>query len=119
MLGREVSVPSDLVFCPPELAKVVDHQDYVTRLQESIRTAHEVARDVKAHQVHMKRDYDVKINTREYAMGDFFYVLDSAKTKGGSKKLDPPWKGTGHCCPESIIIPLQDQTSKLSLCNQP
>lgn len=86
MLGREVNVPTDLVFRPPEPAKVVDHEDYVTRLQESIRTAHEVARDVlKTQQVHMKRDYDVKIQTREYAMGDFVYVLDSAKTKGRSK----------------------------------
>lgn len=96
MLGREVNVPTDLVFRSPEPAKVVDHEDYVTRLQESIRTAHEVARDVlKTQQVHMKRDYDVKIQTREYAMGDFVYVLDSAKTKGRSKKLDPPWKGSG------------------------
>lgn len=96
MLGREVNVPTDLVFRPPEPAKVVDHEDYVTRLQESIRTAHEVARDVlKTQQVHMKRDYDVKIHTREYAMGDFVYVLDSAKPKGRSKKLDPPWKGPG------------------------
>lgn len=96
MLGREVNVPTDLVFRPPEPAKVVDHEDYVTRLQESIRTAHEVARDVlKTQQVHMKRDYDIKIHAREYAMGDFVYVLDSAKTKGRSKKLDPPWKGPG------------------------
>lgn len=96
MLGREVSVPADLVFRPPKPAKVVDHEEYVTRLQESIRTAHEVARAVlKTYQVHMKRDYDVKIHTREYAIGNFVYVLDSAKTKGRSMKLDPPWKGPG------------------------
>lgn len=108
MLGREVSVPADLVFCPPKPAKVVDHEEYVTRLQESIQTAHEVARDVlKTHQVHMKRDYDVKIHTREYAIGNIVYVLDSAKTKGRSMKLAPTVEGTRHCCPESIFIPLQ------------
>jgi hypothetical protein len=75
MLGREVSIPADLVFRPPETIASSDHEDYVSRLQESIRTAHEVARDVlKTHQVHMKRDYDVKIHTREYAVGDIICV---------------------------------------------
>lgn len=56
MLGREVNVPTDLVFRPPEPAKVVDHEDYVTRLQESIRTAHEVARDVRLRDVEGSRN---------------------------------------------------------------
>lgn len=91
-----MSVPADLVFRPPETNAPIDHEDYVSRLQDSIQTAHEVARDVlKTHQIHMKRDYAVKIHTREYAVGDLIYVLDSAKTKGRSKKLDPPWKGPG------------------------
>lgn len=86
MLGREVNVRADLVFRPPEPAKVVDHEEYGIRLQESIRTAHEEARDVfKTHQVHMKRDYGVKIHAKEYEIGDFLYVLDSVKTKGRSK----------------------------------
>lgn len=69
-------------FAHPNPQKVVDHEDYVTILQESIRTAHEVASDVlKTYQVHMKRYYDVNIHTTEYAMGDFVSVLDSAKTK--------------------------------------
>lgn len=40
----------------------------------------------------MKREYNVKIHRREYAVG-FFYVLDGAKTKGRSKKLDPMCHG--------------------------
>lgn len=119
MLGREVSVPADLVFRPPKPAKVVDHEEYVTRLQESIRTAHEVARAVlKTYQVHMKRDYDVKIHTREYAIGNFVYVLDSAKTKGRSMKLDPPWKDQALLS-RKYFYTSTSQTSKLSLCNQP
>lgn len=95
-------MPADLVFRPPEPAKVVDHEGYVTRLQKSIRTAYEVARDVlKKHQVHVKRDCDVKIYTREYAVGDFVYVLGRAKTK----EIRPTVEGTRHCCSESIIIP--------------
>ena len=96
VLGSEVRVPADLVLRPSSTNVSVDYEDYVSRLQESIRTAHEVARDaLKIHQVHMKRDYDVKIHTREHAVGNFIYVLESAKTNGRSKKLDPPWKGPG------------------------
>lgn len=43
----------------------------------------------------MKRDNEVKLRTREYAVADIVSVLDAAKTKGRSKKLDPPWKGRG------------------------
>lgn len=35
----------------------------------------------KTHQVHMERDYGVKIHATEYEIGDFVYVLDSVKTK--------------------------------------
>lgn len=96
MLGREVSVPAVLVFRPPDTKESIDHVNYVSKFQESIRTAHEVARNVlKTHQIHMKRDYDVKLYTREYAVSDLDYVLDSAKIMGRAKKLDPAWKGPG------------------------
>lgn len=62
MLGREVTLPADLVFCPPNTDENINLDDYVTRLQESIRLSHEVARNVlKTSQAHAKRDYDVKL----------------------------------------------------------
>lgn len=68
----------------------------VSRLQEFIWTAHEVARNVlRTHEVHMKRNHDMKIHTWEYAVGVIVHVLDAATFKGRSKKLDPPWKGPG------------------------
>ena len=96
MLGREVNLPADLVFRPPDEQNDGDMDDYVFRLQQAIRTSHEIARDVlKTTQSRMKRDYDVKIRSREYKPGDLVYVLDTAKIKGRAKKLDPPWKGPG------------------------
>lgn len=96
MLGREVTLPADLVFRPPNTDENINLDDYVTRLQESIRLSHEVARNVlKTSQAHAKRDYDVKLYTRAYKAGDLVYVLDTAKVKGRCKKLDSPWKGPG------------------------
>lgn len=44
MLGREINLPADLVFCPPNSDKRQDVEDYVTRLKEAIRESHEVVR---------------------------------------------------------------------------
>ena len=96
MLGREINLPADLVFKPAQTEKPENLDDYTTRLQEAIRTSHEIARDVlKTTQSHMKRDYDIKTRLVEYKPGDLVYVLDTAKIKGRAKKLDPPWKGPG------------------------
>lgn len=62
-----------------------DYKNLFGWLMESLET----------HQVHMKRDYNVKIRTREYAVGGIVYMLDTTKTNGRSKKLDPPWNGPG------------------------
>lgn len=116
MLGRgEVSVPADLVFRPPEPAKVVDMrikwQDCRRPYELLMKWPEMVV--LKTYQVHMKRDYNVKIHTREYAVGEFLYmyVLDSAKTKKRSKKLNPPWKGPGIVVHTSTRSDLKTQSS--------
>jgi hypothetical protein len=39
MLGREVNLPADLVFRPPDAVNGEDHEDYVNRLQGAIRVS--------------------------------------------------------------------------------
>lgn len=96
MLGREVNLPSDLVFRPPRNEVQENEQDYVDRLKEAMHQAHEVAREnLKTNQKHMKRDYDLRMRKNEFKPGDLVYVLDMAHVKGRNKKLDPPWKGPG------------------------
>jgi transposase InsO family protein len=96
ILGREVNLPADLVFRPPDAVHGEDHEDYVNRLQGAIRLSNEITRNVlTTHQARMKRDYDVRIREQDYKPSDLFYVLDTAKIKGRAKKLDPPWKGPG------------------------
>ncbi|XP_071494072.1 uncharacterized protein [Diadema antillarum] len=43
----------------------------------------------------MKRDYDLRVFSREYQGGDRVYVLDTATVKGQRRKLSPSWKGPG------------------------
>ena len=48
---------------------------------------------LKATQKRSKRDYDLRTRRREYQVGQWVYVLDTAHIKGRCKKLSPPWRG--------------------------
>lgn len=96
MLGREVNLPADLVFKPILEETFESEEEYVTKLRENMREAHEVARrQLQTSQEMMKRDYDTNMKQFEYQPGEFVYMLDTAHLKGRAKKLDPPWKGPG------------------------
>lgn len=73
-----------------------DLDQYLAELIKNICLAHETARDtLKTTQSIMKRDYDLKILEKAYKVEDIVYVLDTAKVKGKSRTLTPPWKGPG------------------------
>lgn len=96
MLGREICLPTDLVFRPPKEDKTEDEHVFVTELKENIRKTHEFARKkLQTNQEYMKKDYDLNVRKNEYKPGDFVYILETATRKGRNKKLDPPWKGPG------------------------
>lgn len=95
MLGREVNTPAHLMF--PQVGEKKDSLDgYVAELVSSVQKAHEVARSkLKTATKRMKRNYDLRILERSYAVKDPVYILDKAAVKGECKKLGPPWKGPG------------------------
>ncbi|MCU7901933.1 MAG: DDE-type integrase/transposase/recombinase [Candidatus Thiodiazotropha sp. (ex Lucinoma aequizonata)] len=96
MLGREVNLPSDLVFSSSSKDTGLDENTYINQLVENMRKAHESARStLKTTQRVMKRNYDLRVLQRTYEEGDAVYILDTAVTKGKSRKLCPPWKGPG------------------------
>ena len=88
MLGREVNFQSDLIF--PGLKNIENESsipEYVSELENNIKIAHETASTtLKANQEKMKRDYDLRVFLRTYNVGDPMYVLDTAVTKGKSRK---------------------------------
>lgn len=93
MLGREVNSPAYLMF-PQAVDEPLSADQYVATLMKNIRAAHNVARDtLKTSLRRMKRDYDIRLLQRTYAVGDVVYLLDTASIKGKCKKLSSPWKG--------------------------
>ena len=94
-VDRSPNQPVDLVFKSMSESDD-DHEDYVRGLEHAITLAHDVARSkLKTTQAKMKKDYDLKILEKQYKVGDYVYVLDTAKVKGKNPKLQPSWKGPG------------------------
>ena len=94
MLGREINLPSDLMFPIKERKTFNSTENYCVDLVSSLELAHEVARErLDGNQKRMKRDYDLKVRKYQFKQGDIVYMLDQAAIKGKCKKLLPPWKG--------------------------
>ena len=95
MLGREVNTPAYLML-PQVSERKDDVEGFVAELVESIQKAHEVARsNLRTATKRMKRNYDLRILQRTYAVKDPVYILDKASVKGECKKLGIVWKGPG------------------------
>lgn len=93
MLGREVYTPADLIY-PGGKKESVTVSEYVKNLDQSMVQAHEQARQTLQSNLEVrKRDYDLRLNSRSYCLGDIVYILDCASKKGSSKKLSPQWIG--------------------------
>ena len=93
MLGRETISPSELLYptCEPPGE---DPETYCSTLNSNMKEAHRVARATLGESVaKMKRDYDLRLFSRQYKVGDVVYSLNSATIKGQCKKLGSPWKG--------------------------
>ncbi|VDI11720.1 Hypothetical predicted protein [Mytilus galloprovincialis] len=95
VFGREVNQPIDLVL--GQIKERFPDQDickYVQSLRNSLKDAHDIARDnLKSAQKRQKQDYDLNLNFRKYCVGDIVLKLDTARKVGISPKLKAPWKG--------------------------
>ena len=95
MLGREVNTPVDIAFGSKQSVKE-DPQEYAVRLREALIEAHEVARKtLKASNLRMKQDYDLKAFKKQLKVGDPVFCVDHSVKKGRVAKLRPTWKGPG------------------------
>ncbi len=93
MLGREVNIPTYLMF-PQNREEPREPEDYVTKLTQDIQNAHTRARaTLKTSLRRSKRNYDLRVLVRNYEERDVVYLLDTAVVKGKSRKLSPPWRG--------------------------
>lgn len=77
----------DMVYTYPSLSATNTKH---TRFSKNFRKRHK-STDNRAI-IHVKV-FLLEIRMWKFAVGDLVYVLDTAKTKGRSKKLNPLWKG--------------------------
>jgi hypothetical protein len=94
MLGREVTLPLDLMFgCPPaEMPK--DSVEYVAELEESLEKAHAYAREkLKKAAERQKRIHDRLVKGSPYQPGDMVWLFNPLRKVGKSPKLQCYWEG--------------------------
>ena len=112
MLGREINIPAHLMF-PLAAVEPVNVNEYVGTLMRNIEKAHTAARNnLKTSTKRMKRDYDIRILSRNYQEGDVIYLMDTAAITGKCKKLSSPWKG-----PAVVVNKLSESLFRVKLKN--
>ena len=101
MLGREVYSPINMeigvVTSVPDDGEATNEHDYVAEFRQRQEKIHALVRDnlAKSRQ-RQKRDHDVRLSYNSYKVGDYVYVMDTARKKGKSPKLNPN-KYLGPC----------------------
>jgi transposase InsO family protein len=96
MLGRDVTVPLDLLAgpAPPSVESPQPTSDYVEGLQQRLHDVHAFARgQLSAKLEKRKLLYDRSQYQTTYEVGDLVYVINSASKKGQSRKLQSVFCG--------------------------
>ena len=92
MLGREVRQPLELMTgVPCETASI---HEYVQKTEERLREIHQAIRAaLKEQQRRQKRDYEFRVFTARYEIGDAVFLANSAAKVGQCRKLASLWNG--------------------------
>lgn len=95
MFGRELPMPSDIVYNHSSMSEEIPVTDYVKSLIDLMREAYQdVRKHVQVTQLRQKRDFDRLSYDPEINIGDVVYARDSPKQKKRiSAKLLPVFKG--------------------------
>ena len=95
MLGREVRQPHEVIFGNTKPQKgYSEPTSYVEHIEASIQQTQEAARKfLKRAQQNQKRLYDMNVLRKHYQVGDLVYILNDAKSKGKSPKLQSVREG--------------------------
>ncbi|PIK55025.1 Retrovirus-related Pol polyprotein from transposon [Apostichopus japonicus] len=76
MLGREMNLPVDLLVPPPHV-EISSSISYVSKLEEKLRTVHEMARiETNASVERQKKSYDRLSNAKNYNVGDKVWLYN-------------------------------------------
>ena len=96
MLGREVRCPIDLMLKLGEGGGEPGRLEnkFIKEMEETWRTAHILAREELCMAQRRQKDYyDLRKRVVRFKVGDVVLRKNNAGVVGGSKKLNPVWKG--------------------------
>ena len=116
MLGREVRLPSEIVFGNRGIKRdeITSYGQYVDQLRSNMLTAHRIARDnLEKSAKRRKALYDAKLVHHNYQQGDFVWVLNETRKVGQCPKLQPMYVG-----PYPILKRLDDLTFLVQMDSQ-
>ena len=108
MLGREIEVPLDVITeSSPDAPPLTS--EYAVALQQRLASAHEVARrHLGKAAERQKRNYDKRVSSKPFRVGDSVWLHHVRRRKGRNPKLDSPWEG-----PYLVVSALSDVTYRI------
>ena len=90
MFGREVNLPSDLLYPFPKPEAPPNVHDYVMSMREQMEDCYYLAREaLRETAERQKRDHDTRIVEKQYQKGDLVMKLTSIGSKFDSKYSGP------------------------------
>ena len=89
MFGREINIPSDILYTFPRPEEPENIHEYVHDLRDKMEECYHIVRkNLKSAAERQKQDYDSRMVEYRYKKGDVVY-----KREGFGKKLDTKYKG--------------------------
>ena len=110
-LGREIDLPVDLLYPAPPIEPRTPSNEYVTEIQDKMKTVHEMARaSLLEASRKQKIQNDRKVSKHSYKIGDAVWLRSYTKQRGlsRSRKLQLRWEG-----PFKIVRKKSDLTYKV------
>ena len=94
MLGRETTIPLDILYEMPVSLKSYDINQWVWELRETLETAHTFVRQNTGTSIQrQKRYHDEKANYEQFKVDDTVYVYFPVKKTGQTSKFSSFWRG--------------------------
>ena len=94
MLGRETSLPVDLMYERPQIMKEESPNQWAWILREKLEKAHSFVREnLDTAMNRQKRYHDMKLSWERFKPGDKVFVYFPQKKVGCSPKLTSFWRG--------------------------
>ena len=94
MLGRQVSMPVDIMIGLPPGPEPEDEVVYVSNLRDRLQEAYAHAREnLGVGAERQKRYYDLGTMDEQYLVGDLVWLLNESRRKGRCPKLQKKWIG--------------------------